>query len=99
MCDRIIAVGFKAPTYPLNGLDIGAEDKFGDTKPVHPSEGAHIAGRKPERLLDVTFAFRAPPNEYLRKSHHRMSFGQIVIKRQRLFAFPNRLRGASCEQL
>ena len=99
MYDGVIPISFKTPAQPIDRLRVGAEDQFGDTKPVHPPVSAAITGRKPERLLDVSLAFGASTNKGLRKSDHRMGGGQIAIKRQRLLKFSNRLHCAPREQL
>ena len=99
MYHGVIPISFKAPAQPIDRLRVGAEDKFGDAKPVHPPMRIAVAGRKPERLPEVSFAFRAATNKDLRKSDQRMATGEIAIKRQRLFKFSNRLLCAPCEQL
>ena len=66
---------------------IGTELRFSDTDKHHPSEGADIAGREAERLLNMGFGFYAATEKILSPTNTSVSVGQISIQRQRLLAF------------
>ena len=62
----IIPVGLDAPAQPRHRFGVDAELQLSEGYELYPTEGAGIAGRQAERLVDMSFRLR-PPTQIARQ--------------------------------
>jgi hypothetical protein len=98
-CVGHVAVGIDAPTQPRDRFRVSTDLRFGDTDQHHPSEGADVAGREAERLVDMAFGFRAATEKKLGSTDASVSVGQILVQRQRLLAFDDAFGRTVCSNV
>src|SRR6516225_11899662 len=86
-----IAVGLDAPAQPGNRFGVVAVTQFGGTGKKHPAVSEDIAGREPERLLDMGLSLLASTKKVLGHTDAGMHGGQISVQRECPLAFDNTL--------
>jgi hypothetical protein len=92
----LIWIGLDAPADPRDRFRVGTEMQFEHADTELPTEGADIARREAERLVDVGLGFPAATEKKLRPTDENMSVCQISIQGQRLLAFGDALGCTVC---